>query len=41
MRTDWSVATIALEVGFLGPSHFARTFRAIRGVSPAVYRRMS
>ena len=41
MGTNWSVTTIALEVGFLGSSHFARTFRAVRGISPAAYRRMS
>jgi AraC family transcriptional regulator len=38
-RTDKSVIEVALGVGFVSASHFARTFRAIVGVAPNLYRR--
>jgi AraC family transcriptional regulator len=34
-----SVATVALEVGYASPSHFAQLFRRETGVSPSDYRR--
>lgn len=34
-----SIMTISIEVGFLGPSHFARTFRSLKGVNPSNFRR--
>jgi AraC family transcriptional regulator len=37
-RDDVSVAALALEVGFLSPSHFARVFRSVLGLSPSEYR---
>lgn len=33
-----SIATVALAVGFANPSHFARTFAALTGVTPSAYR---
>ncbi|PTQ12045.1 AraC family transcriptional regulator [Sphingomonas oleivorans] len=38
-RTDASLAQIALEVGFVSPSHFTRTFRACTGINPSAWRR--
>ncbi|MDK1491453.1 AraC family transcriptional regulator [Sinorhizobium sp. 7-81] len=38
-QTDKTVIEIALDSGFAGPSHFARTFRSIMGVAPQQYRR--
>ncbi|RVJ47740.1 AraC family transcriptional regulator [Sinorhizobium meliloti] len=38
-QTDKTVIDIALDTGFAGPSHFARTFRSIMGVAPQQYRR--
>ncbi len=37
-RDDASMAAIALQVGFVSPSHFTRTFRQITGVNPSKYR---
>jgi len=34
-----SIMTISMEVGFVGPSHFARTFRLVKGVNPSTFRR--
>jgi AraC family transcriptional regulator len=36
--TDWSVATIAREVGFSTSSHLAQHVRRLLGVSPAELR---
>jgi AraC family transcriptional regulator len=38
-ETALPVSSIALEVGFVSPSHFARVFRAVTGVGPAQYRK--
>jgi AraC family transcriptional regulator len=38
-ETKKSVATVALEVGYASPSHFARLFRRETGLSPSDYRR--
>ena len=38
-RTDKTVIEIAFDVGFVSPSHFARTFKAIAGTPPNLYRR--
>lgn len=39
LRTSRSnIATIALRVGFAGPSHFARTFHRLHGCNPSVFR---
>lgn len=32
------ITAVALRVGFLSPSHFARTFRRVTGVNPSDYR---
>jgi AraC family transcriptional regulator len=40
-RSELSVAQVALRVGFLSPTHFARVFRSIAGQSPAEYLRRS
>jgi AraC-like DNA-binding protein len=37
-HTDQSIAEIASELGYSDPSHFARAFRRIAGVSPTEYR---
>jgi AraC family transcriptional regulator len=36
-----STVTVALQVGYTSPSYFARTFRRLVGVNPAVYRARS
>jgi AraC family transcriptional regulator len=36
-----STVTIALQVGYTSPSYFARTFRRLMGINPAVYRARS
>lgn len=38
IRSDSSVAEIALETGFSSQSHFSRVFRLITGMSPSHYR---
>ena len=38
-ETKKSVITIAIEVGYSNPSHFARFFRKEAGLSPTDYRR--
>ncbi len=38
-ETKKSVITIAIEVGYSNPSHFARVFRKETGLSPTDYRR--
>ncbi|HEX7125855.1 MAG TPA: AraC family transcriptional regulator [Thermodesulfobacteriota bacterium] len=35
-----TVAELALRVGFSSPSHFARTFRRVTGVTPSRYVRV-
>ena len=37
--TDHLLSDIALEVGFCDQSHFIRTFKKIRGLTPSAYRR--
>lgn len=37
-RDDESLAAVALQVGFVSPSHFTRTFRKITGVNPSACR---
>jgi AraC family transcriptional regulator len=37
-RTDLSIGVVALKVGFLSQSHFARVFQQATGKSPASYR---
>ena len=37
-ETDWSVVTVALELGFSSPQHFSTVFRAREGVSPGGWR---
>ena len=38
-ETKKSVITIAIEVGYSNPSHFAQLFRKQSGLSPTDYRR--
>ena len=38
-ETDRSVITVANDVGYSNPSHFARLFRKDTGLSPSDYRR--
>jgi AraC family transcriptional regulator len=38
-ETKTNVITIALEVGYSNPSHFARLFRKVSGLSPTDYQR--
>jgi AraC family transcriptional regulator len=38
MNTDLPVGTVAQEVGFASPSHFAQQFRRLVGVSPRSFR---
>lgn len=38
---DWSVSRVAMESGFSNLSHFNRQFKAIHGMTPTDYRRMS
>jgi AraC family transcriptional regulator len=38
-ETKKSVITIAIEVGYSNPSHFARLFRKETGLTPTDYRR--
>ncbi len=38
-ETKKSVVTIALDVGYTNPSHFAQLFRRETGLSPSDYRR--
>ncbi len=40
-RSDLSIGVIALKVGFVSASHFARVFLQATGQSPAAYRRSS
>ena len=37
--TDRLISDIALSVGFCDQSHFIRTFKKIRGLTPSAYRR--
>jgi AraC family transcriptional regulator len=39
--SDASLVDIALDAGFADQSHFARTFRRLRGVTPTAFRRLS
>jgi AraC-like DNA-binding protein len=39
--TDASIAQIALDCGFADHSAFTRAFRAVTGMSPSEYRRLS
>lgn len=39
VETNQSVAQIALALGFAGPEHIARYFRAEKGMTPLIYRR--
>ncbi|RXZ78419.1 AraC family transcriptional regulator [Paenibacillaceae bacterium] len=39
IKTDWSVARIALETGFRQTPHFSRTFSEHAGLSPLQYRK--
>ncbi len=38
---DWSVSRVAMESGFSNLSHFNRQFKAMHGMTPTDYRRMS
>ena len=38
-ETKKSVVTVALDVGYTNPSHFAQLFRRETGLSPSDYRR--
>jgi AraC family transcriptional regulator len=38
-ETKKSVVTVALEVGYTNPGHFAQLFRRETGLSPSDYRR--
>ncbi len=38
-ETDTRLAVLAGNAGFADQSHMTRSFRALRGVTPAVYRR--
>lgn len=38
-ESEESIVTVALEVGYANPSHFARLFRRETGLSPSEYRR--
>jgi AraC family transcriptional regulator len=40
IRSDTSLAEIALDAGFANQSHFTRTFRCLTGTTPAQYRRI-
>jgi AraC family transcriptional regulator len=35
---DTSIAELALQVGFVSPSHFTRTFRRVTGMNPSAFR---
>jgi len=39
IKTDWSIARVGQEVGFMQLSHFSRRFARVAGLSPAQYRR--
>jgi two-component system, response regulator YesN len=39
-RTDWKIARIAYDAGFMELSTFNRDFRSITGVSPSAYRKL-
>ncbi len=39
VRTDWSLARIALETGFSDQSYFTKVFRRQQGMTPGHYRR--
>jgi AraC family transcriptional regulator len=41
LRSDDSLAAIALEAGFADQSHFTRSFRRVTGISPGRYRRFA
>ena len=41
MASDATLVDIALDAGFADQSHFARTFRRLRGVTPTAFRRLS
>lgn len=41
LESDREVARIALELGFAGESRFQRVFKAVKGVPPSEYRRLS
>ena len=38
-KTDWSVTTIAFDVGFVNLSHFNRIFQKIEHCTPKTYRK--
>jgi AraC family transcriptional regulator len=38
-KENLPIAELALRVGFISPSHFARIFRRLTGVSPSQYRK--
>jgi AraC family transcriptional regulator len=38
-ETKNNVVTVALDVGYTNPSHFAQLFRRETGLSPSDYRR--
>ncbi|MNI97963.1 Transcriptional activator NphR [compost metagenome] len=39
LKTDWSMARIAEEVGFVYASYFSRCFTARNGITPLQYRK--
>lgn len=41
LESDRDITRIARDLGFGGESHFLRSFKALRGVSPSAYRRLA